>query len=76
MKRIITYDVREGNNYDKLYTFIKKYNGKKITESTYEIDSILQLDEFKRQLKASVNSNDSVYYISVNRDNILFYNKI
>ena len=36
MKRLITYDIIKGNDYSKLYEFIEKYKGIQITESTYE----------------------------------------
>lgn len=76
MKRLITYDIIKGNDYSKLYEFIEKYKGIKITESTYEITCSLSLDVFKQEIRKVIRSNDKVYVISVNRDNVLFYTKV
>ena len=76
MKRLITYDIIKGNDYSKLYEFIEKYKGIQITESTYEIPCSLSLDVFKQEIRKVIRSNDKVYVISVNTDNVLFYTKV
>jgi len=76
MKRLITYDIIKGNDYSKLYEFIVKYKGIQITESTYEITCSLSLDVFKQEIRKVIRSNDKVYVISVNTDNVLFYTKV
>ncbi|MFA5543948.1 MAG: hypothetical protein WDA47_09235 [Bacilli bacterium] len=76
MKRLITYDIIKGNDYSKLYEFIEKYKGIQITESTYEITCSLSLDVFKQEIRKVIRSNDKVYVISVNTDNVLFYTKV
>ena len=76
MKRLITYDIIKGNYYSKLYEFIEKYKGIQITESTYEITCSLSLDVFKQEIRKVIRSNDKVYVISVNTDNVLFYTKV
>mgnify|MGYP004671012315 CR=1 FL=1 len=76
MKRLITYDIIKGNDYYKLYEFIEKYKGIQITESTYEITCSLSLDVFKQEIRNVIRSNDKVYVISVNTDNVLFYTKV
>lgn len=76
MKRLITYDIIKGNDYSKLYEFIEKYKGIQITESTYEITCSLSLDVFKQEIRKFIRSNDKVYVISVNTDNVLFYTKV
>lgn len=76
MKRLITYDIIKGNDYSKLYEFIEKYKGIQITESTYEITCSLSLDVFKQEIRKVIRSNDKVYVISVNKDNVLFYTKV
>lgn len=76
MKRLITYDIIKGNDYSKLYEFIDKYKGIQITESTYEITCSLSLDVFKQEIRKVIRSNDKVYVISVNTDNVLFYTKV
>lgn len=74
--RLITYDIIKGNDYSKLYEFIEKYKGIQITESTYEITCSLSLDVFKQEIRKVIRSNDKVYVISVNTDNVLFYTKV
>ena len=76
MKRLITYDIIKGNDYSKLYEFIEKYKGIQITESTYEITCSVSLDVFKQEIRKVIRSNDKVYVISVNTDNVLFYTKV
>lgn len=76
MKRLITYDIIKGNDYSKLYEFIEEYKGIQITESTYEITCSLSLDVFKQEIRKVIRSNDKVYVISVNTDNVLFYTKV
>lgn len=76
MKRLITYDIIKGNDYSKLYEFIEKYKGIQITESSYEITCSLSLDVFKQEIRKVIRSNDKVYVISVNTDNVLFYTKV
>ena len=49
-----------------------KYKGIQITESTYEITCSLSLDVFKQEIRKVIRSNDKVYVISVNTDNVLF----
>lgn len=76
MKRLITYDIIKGNDYSKLYEFIEKYKGIQITESTYEITCSLSLNVFKQEIRKVIRSNDKVYVISVNTDNVLFHTKV
>ena len=76
MKRIITYDVKDGNDYKKLYDYIETIKGKKLTESTYELDTSLSQKDFESKIKSLFSKNDNVYYISVSDKNNLFYRKI
>ncbi len=76
MKRILTYDVKEGNDYKKLYDYIETIKGKKLTESTYELDTPLSQKDFESKIKSLFSKNDNVYYISVSDKNNLFYKKI
>lgn len=76
MKRILTYDVKDGNDYKKLYDYIETIKGKKLTESTYELDTPLSQKDFERKIKSLFSKNDNVYYISVSDKNNLFYKKI
>lgn len=76
MKRILTYDVKDGNDYKKLYDYIETIKGKKLTESTYELDTSLSQKDFEIKIKSLFSKNDNVYYISVSDKNNLFYRKI
>lgn len=76
MRRILTYDVKDGNDYKKLYDYIETIKGKKLTESTYELDTSLSLKDFESKIKSLFSKNDNVYYISVSDKKILFYRKI
>lgn len=76
MKRILTYDVKDGNDYKKLYDFIATIKGKKLTESTYELDTLLSQKDFESKIKSLFSKNDNVYYISVSNMKNLFYKKI
>ena len=76
MKRIVTYDVKEGNDYKKFYDYVDTIKGIKITESTYELNTSLSQEEFETKIKALFSKGDNVYYISVNAENKIFYKKI
>ena len=76
MKRILTYDVKDGTDYKKLYDYIETIKGKKLTESTYELDTSLSQKDFESKIKSLFSKNDNVYYISVSDKNNLFYRKI
>lgn len=76
MRRILTYDVKDGNDYKKLYDYIETIKGKKLTESTYELDTRLSQKDFESKIKSLFSKNDNVYYISVYDKNNLFYKKI
>ena len=76
MKIILTYDVKDGNDYKKLYDYIETIKGKKLTESTYELDTSLSQKDFESKIKSLFSKNDNVYYISVSDKNNLFYRKI
>lgn len=76
MRRILTYDVKDGNDYKKLYDYIETIKGKKLTESTYELDTPLSQKDFESKIKSLFSRNDNVYYISVTDKNNLFYKKI
>ena len=76
MRRILTYDVKDGNDYKKLYDYIETIKGKKLTESTYELDTPLSQKDFESKIKSLFSKNDNVYYISVSDKNNLFYKRI
>lgn len=73
MKRIVTYDVRQGNDYQKFYDFVKQYKGVRITESTYELDTPLSQADFEKRLRYVFGKDDNVAYISCNNKEGLFF---
>lgn len=76
MKRVITYDIKEGNSYNDFYDFIERFHGVKITKSTYIVETVLSQDAFEKILKSIFSKGDNVAYISVNEDSQLFYTRI
>ena len=76
MKRIVTYDVKRGNDYQTFYDYVEKCNGEAITESTYLLNTDLKQDSFENKLRQVFHKGDNVAYISVNDKNVLFYKKI
>ena len=75
MKRIVTYDIKEGNSYDEFYNIADQYKAIQITESTYCFDTDLDRQDFVKLIKTCFNKGDNVYYISVGGGK-LFYEKI
>ena len=78
MKRIITYDLKQGNtsDYQELCNVFKVLNGTQLTESSYVINTSLSQEKIKKMIKDVIYSDDIVYYISVNQNGELFYSKI
>ena len=75
MNRIVTYDIKQNNHYQKWYAFVEKVKGIKITESTYMICSELNQTEFEKLLRSLFQINDNVAYITCNAKEGLFYIK-
>ena len=75
MNRIVTYDIKQNNDYQKWYAFVEKVKGIKITESTYMISSELNQTEFEKLLRSLFQINDNVAYITCNAKEGLFYIK-
>ena len=76
MKRIITYDIKEGNDYKPLYALLEELNGEMLTESTYLIDTVLSMDEIVAKIQGVTYSNDNIYFVSVDTEHALLINKI
>lgn len=75
-KRIVTYDVKTGNNYDAFYELVDETNAKMITESTYEFNTTWDQDTFEQKIASVFTKGDNVHYISVSNKNELFTKKI
>ena len=76
MKRVVTYDVKEGNDYSRFYEFVHESSAEKITESTYLFDTKLNQEDFAKRLKYVFNKGDTVAYITCNNKEGLFYIRI
>ena len=76
MRRVVTYDVKQGNDYDRFYNFTKETKAEKITESTYLFDTTLSQQDFEKKLRWIFNKGDNVAYISENDKVGLFYIKL
>lgn len=77
MRRIVTYDVNTSDNdYDDFYDYLSNHIHKKLTESTYEIESTLDLNAFCTKIRSLFKEGDNVYIISVSNQNTLFSKKI
>ena len=74
--RIVTYDVKQGNDYSAWYDYVERVDGRKITESTYALNTSLSQEGFENRLRSLFNKGDNVAYISVNKDNDLYWKKI
>lgn len=48
MKRVVTYDVKEGNDYDRFYKFVEETSAEQITKSTYLFDTNLSQKTLKK----------------------------
>lgn len=70
MKRYVTYDIKEGNSYEELYNYFKERKAKKVTESTYAVNSNLDFDTFCNKIKRLTSVGDSVAVISANKDGV------
>lgn len=64
-RRFITYDLNYASNddYKDIYELIDKYNGKQITESTYQIDTFDSLESFMTKFYKATHSGDNVKVI-------------
>ena len=76
MKRIVTYDVKQGNDYSAWYDYVEKIGGRKITESTYELNTSLTQQGFRNKLRSLFNKGDNVAYISGDKDKGLFWERV
>lgn len=75
-KRIVTYDIKTGNDYSDFYELVDEIKAKMITESTYEFNTLWDQKTFESKISAVFNKGDNVHYISVNDKNELFEKKI
>ena len=74
--RIVTYDVKQGNDYSAWYDYVERIDGRKITESTYALNTSLTQQGFRNKLRSLFNKGDNVAYISVDEDKGLFWERV
>ena len=70
MNRYVTYDIKDGNSYESLYNYFDEVKARKITESTYKVGSMLNLEDFCEKLKDLTSYGDSVVVITCNKDGV------
>ena len=68
--RFITYDLNyaSSDEYSELYGLIDKYNGKQITESTYQIVTNEKWETFKTKFRNATHTGDNVKAMIVHTD--------
>ena len=49
VRRVVTYDVKQGNDYSRFYSFVKEAKAEQITESTYLFDTTLSQKDFEKK---------------------------
>ena len=76
MKRIVTYDVKTGNDYEEFYELVEEINARMLTESTYEFDTQWDQKTFEAKIAKVFSKGDNVHYVSVSDKNKLFTKKI
>lgn len=76
MKRFLTYDKKNGQDYSRVYKILNDFKAKQLTESTYEIDTNLSQEDFAKKMKWAFNPGDNVGYITSNNKEGTFYIKI
>lgn len=79
MKRVVTYDVTEGNeqSYYDFFEYAREGKAKQLTESTYLFPEVNNDDMFSRKIRSLFSAGDTVYIIGADGDDDdLFYRKI
>ena len=76
MRRVVTYDIKQGNDYSRFYNFVREEKAEQITESTYLFDTVLSQKDFEKKLEWIFNRGDNVAYISENDKVGIFYIKL
>jgi hypothetical protein len=74
--RYLSYDIREGNEYEALYKVIEKHKGTLVTESLYRFDGAGELDQFVADVARAVADDDSVYVIYQAKGDGLCHRKV
>lgn len=64
---LITYDIRPpGQNYDKIYEYIKAHPYAHVGTSTWLIDSIKSVNQISDDIGRITDGNDAYYVFTIN----------
>lgn len=74
--RYLSYDIREGNDYEALYKVIEKHKGTLVTESLYRFDATGKLEQFIADVAAAIEDDDSVYVIYLGENDVIRHRKV
>ena len=68
MRRVVTYDIAEGNeqNYDAFWDYAERKGAKRLTESTYLFANIRSDLLFYQEIRSLFSERDTVFIIGVN----------
>lgn len=69
-KRVLTYDLKNGDfdDYKELYDYFKVVNAKKLTESSYLIETSSKWEEFEKKIKGLTKNGDNVKCVVINQN--------
>lgn len=69
-KRVSTYDLKNGDfdDYKELYDYFKVVNAKKLTESSYLIETSSEWEEFEKKIKELTKNGDNVKCVVINQN--------
>ena len=75
-RRVLTYDLKSANIYDykDLYDYFKQVNAKKLTESSYLIETTLPWADFEGKIKRLTKYGDNVKAIIIVGDMLTIKN--
>jgi hypothetical protein len=65
---LVTYDLKKpGQDYTDLLKEIKKFNWARLSESSYAVQTELTPQQLYDRLKPYLDSNDTIYVITLNK---------
>jgi len=68
----LTYDIRQGNQYAKLYAALATLKARKITDSFYFFTSPTALVGIQQYLSKAIERDDSVYLVYWNAQGVRY----
>lgn len=78
MRRVVTYDVTEGNEQDyyDFWDYAERRGAKRLTESTYLFANIRSDLVFHQEIHSLFSKGDTVFIIGVNGEGDLFCRQV